>query len=127
VTRRQFLKWLTIMPYAFQTQADFNRARRSIHKTEREAQSTDLPRGASPALREMAYLCKNSGTTWAKGTTRDVNVYTLPAGVTTQGSETDSGQTLTAVYNRLGDIPANAWLYVFPINGDKLEVWNATC
>jgi len=124
MNRRSFLKWLALsMPYAFQTQADFNRARRSIHATERQAQTTDLPRAGAPQLREMGYLCKNSNSVWNANTTRDVNIYTGA----TQGSETDSGVTLKAVYNRLGNIPALAWLYVFPINGDKLEVWNATC
>src|SRR5262245_39068504 len=110
------------MPYGFLTQQDFNRARVSIRKTERERQPTAMPRPSQPVLREMAYLCKNTGTVWTKGSTRDVNIYTG-----TQGSEADSSVTLTAVYNRLGDIPANAWLYGFAINGNLLEVWNATC
>jgi hypothetical protein len=110
--------------YGFATADDFARARKSILKTERDVGTNRVPRPEGPRLGpDMQYLCKNNGTTWAKGTTRDVNIYTGD----TQGSETDSGETLTDVYNRLGDIAANSWCYVFPVNGDKLEVWNATC
>jgi hypothetical protein len=106
------------------TPRDFARMARAVRRVEGldADRPQPLPRhwGAEGFLQ---YLCKNTGTTWAKGSTRDVNIYTGA----TQGSETDSGETLKAVYNRMGDIPANAWIYVFPVNDDKFEVWNATC
>jgi hypothetical protein len=74
-----------------------------------------------PMFVSTKFLCKNTGTIWAVGTTRDINLYAGP-----QGAETDTGQTITGVYNRMGSIPANAWCYVEDIAGN-LEVWVPSC
>lgn len=67
-------------------------------------------------------LTKNTGTTWSKGTTRDLNAY-----YGTQGSETsDSDHVFLGVYNRMADIGASKWVYIGRING-QMEAWQAEC
>lgn len=70
-------------------------------------------------------LVKNdSGSSWAKGSTYDMNIY---AGAT-QGSEAALGgsSVLEDVYVRLGAVANGKWAYVGFVNG-RLEIVTAEC
>jgi hypothetical protein len=94
----------------------------AVRRVERSPYGGGENGGATPRHECAKFLCKNTGTTWTKGTYRDLNIYSG----STQGSEADSGSTLTNIYNRMGDIGASKWVYVEDIGG-RLEVWVPEC
>ena len=72
------------------------------------------------------FLTKNdSGSTWTKGSTVTCHLYSVPGGGT-RGAETNSGIQIQNVLVRLGDVPVNAWAYIWDIYGLP-EVWVAGC
>ena len=70
------------------------------------------PPGRFKANRRRMYLGKTDAS-HAKGASGTISIW---AG-TTKGSETDTGENLTGVYNRFADIAITKWVHVEWING----------
>lgn len=58
----------------------------------------------------------------AKGATGTISIYSG----TTKGSETDTGENLTGVYNRFADLASGKWVLCFPVDAGW-ELWAGEC
>lgn len=111
------------LPFSFD-RAGIERVIRTVRFVEGMGAYRNPPPGYMPPAPDLLVLAKNDGSTFTKGTTKTITLYGNFGD--TIGSETSTPLTFNNVYNRMADIGANKWMYLFRVQ-KGYEVITAEC